>query len=156
MELAMHYHYTKDVAVLNRIEEPTPKYMLYNTSLLTWTAQLTLSRYVEDYRFETFETETKADRTIMDRKLIVYGQNSLPFDQLRIRYWKSQSSLEYQFSKLIIKAQNPPVLGQNTRISKSIQHKTKDIFLDQQSTNAADYIRRDFRCRVELQLRGKL
>lgn len=28
MELAMHYHYTKDVAVLNRIEEPTPKYMV--------------------------------------------------------------------------------------------------------------------------------
>lgn len=28
MELAMHYHYTKYVAVLNRIEEPTPKYMV--------------------------------------------------------------------------------------------------------------------------------
>lgn len=28
MELAMDYHYTKYVAVLNRIEEPTPKYMV--------------------------------------------------------------------------------------------------------------------------------
>ena len=24
----MHYHYTKYIAVLNRIEEPTPKYMV--------------------------------------------------------------------------------------------------------------------------------
>ena len=60
--------------------------------------------------------------------------------------WKCQSSPEYQFRNLSIRAQHPPVSEQNTRIPKMIQHKTKDIFVDQQNTNAAHYIRRDFRC----------
>ena len=50
--------------------------------------------------------------------------------------WKCQSSPEHQFLNLSIRAQHPPVLEQNTRIPKMIQHKTKDIFVDPQNTNA--------------------
>ena len=50
--------------------------------------------------------------------------------------WKGQSSPEYQFRNLSIRAQHPPVSEQNTRIPNMIQHKSKDIFVDQQNTNA--------------------
>ena len=60
------------------------------------------------------------------------------------------------FSSLSIRAQNPPVSGQNTSIPKSIQYKAEDISVDQQNVNAADYICKDFRCRAELEPTGKL
>ena len=53
-------------------------------------------------------------------------------------------------SSLSIRAKNPPVSWQNTRIPKSILYKTKDIFVDQQITNAADDIRKDSLCRAEV------